>query len=170
MKIIILTLFTTLFAFGQDVLPWNTQNTGVYLYYIDAKWCDSTDSTSVVEDYLVQWIYNGNIDDCLQPSEGFIEAWWTEGEDVPLVLHDTYDCCCKDASTPGHTSVGYPGFGGSACEEYLISIDWDPISQMLSIDEQIRENKGMYIDMFGRRYITPPRGLSIMNNQKYLRL
>ena len=170
MKIIILTLFTTLFTFGQDVLPWNTQNFGLYSYYMDDKWCDSTDSTSVVEDYLVQWIYNGNIDDCLQPSEGFIEAWWTEGEDVPLILHDTYDCCCKDASTPGHTSVGYTGFSGSACEEYLISIDWNPMSQMLSIDEGIKENKGVYIDMFGRRYSTPPKGLSIMNNQKYLRL
>jgi hypothetical protein len=170
MKIIILTLFTTLFAFGQDVLPWNTQNPVLYSYYMDDKWCDSTDSTSVVEDYLVQWIYNGNVDNCLQPSEGFIEAWWTEGEDVPLILHDTYDCCCKDASTPGHPSVGYTGFGGSACEEYLISINWDPIHQMLSIDEDIKENKGVYIDMFGRRYSTPPKGLSIMNNQKYLRL
>ena len=170
MKTLFLVLFTSLLTFSQEVFPWNIQDYDTYLYYIDDRWCDGTNSGSSVADYMTQWIYNGNVDDCLQPSQEFIEAWWVEGEVLPLVLHDTYDCCCKDASTPGHASVGYTGFGGSACEEYLISINWDPVSQMISIDEEIKENKGVYIDMFGRQYIAPPKGLSIMNKIKYIRL
>tara|TARA_R100001443_G_scaffold104862_1_gene113659 strand:+ start:377 stop:889 length:513 start_codon:yes stop_codon:yes gene_type:complete len=170
MRKIVFFLFITLFSFGQEVFLWNIGDPDIYLHYIDEKWCDSTDSTSTVADYMTQWIYNGNIDDCLQPSEGFIEAWWTEGEDVPLVLHDSYDCCCKDASTPGHASVGYTGFGGSACEDYLISINWNPFSEMLSKSKEQEQIGELYIDTFGRQHIVPPKGLSIKDGQKYFRL
>ena len=165
MKTLFLVLFTSLLTFGQDNYPWNTFDLDLQTWF-NNKYCDTVDSTATVEEYMTQWIWNGNMDDCIQPSQQFIEAFYDEGN-VSLWLLDTYECCCQVASTPGSPSMGFTGFEGSACESYLISIDWDPMSQMLAVQEYEVEFKGLYIDMFGRQYITPPKGLSIMNGKKY---
>ena len=35
------------------------------------------------------------------------------------------------------------------------------------LDEIDLELKGIYIDIYGRKYTSPPKGLSIMNGKKY---
>ena len=54
-------------------------------------------------------------------------------------------------------------FEGSPCEEYLDEIGFT------SLDESDLELEGIYIDQFGRQYTIPPKGLSIMNKNKYYR-
>ena len=71
-----------------------------------------------IEDALDSWAFNGQTQDCFNPSEGMLNALWPA-----LVVKDTYDCCCKVASTPGLPS-SWTVFEGSAFEEYLNSIDF----------------------------------------------
>ena len=170
MKTLFLVLFTSLLTFSQNDYPWNIENFELIDWFYAGKYCDTVDSTATIEEYMTQWIWNGNLDDCIQPSQQFIEAFYDEDGNVDLWLLDSYECCCQVASTPGSTSVGWTGFGGSACESYLISINWDPVSTVLSVTEEEIEFEGLYIDMFGRQYIVPPKGLSIMNKTKYYRL
>lgn len=170
MKTLFLVLFTSLLTFGQDTLPWNIQNSEVLDWFYNSKYCNTPDSTPTIEEYMTQWIWNGNVNDCMQPSEALINAFYDEETgNVDLWLLDSYECCCQIASTPGLTSAGWNGFEGSACESYLINIGWDPIT-LLSVNEEEIEFKGLYIDMFGRQYTSPPKGLSIMNKTKYYRL
>jgi len=86
-----------------------------------------------------------------------------------LAVHDTYDCCCKVASTPGLPGA-YNGFEGGACEAYLDSLGWSGFEDSLGMNESDINLNGIYIDMFGIQYTIPPKGLSIMNNKKYYRL
>tara|TARA_Y100001938_G_C7988428_1_gene378171 strand:+ start:113 stop:628 length:516 start_codon:yes stop_codon:yes gene_type:complete len=171
MKTLFLVLFTSLLTFSQNDYPWNIENFELIDWFYAGKYCDTVDSTATIEEYMTQWIWNGNVNDCLQPSEALINAFYDEETgNVDLWLLDSYECCCQVASTPGSTSIGWTGFGGSTCESYLINIGWDPMSTVLSITEEEIEFEGLYIDMFGRQHISPPKGLSIMNKTKYYRL
>ena len=162
-KLLLLLLFPLLF-FGQ--MP----NTADSVYW-SSKYCDTGNT---YEEYLTQWTWNGNVQDCIQPSEGMVNAFYNEKTgNVLLYLLDSYDCCCKVASLPGSTSV-WNFFMGSSCQEYLDSIGFiynDPdFINWTSVNEDVLELNGIYIDPFGRQYTTPPKGLSIKNKTKYYRL
>ena len=59
------------------------------------------------------------------------------------------------------------GFWESNCQDYLDNINFN----YMSIDDyNINILKDVYIDIYGRKHITPPKGLSIMNKTKYIRL
>lgn len=53
-------------------------------------------------------------------------------------------------------------------EEYGLSLN--NCNQNSSINESDINLNGIYIDMFGIQYTIPPKGLSIMNKEKYYRL
>ena len=167
MKNLILVLFTFLLtsAFAQPPLTADS-------VYWTPKYCDSAENT--LEAHMNQWTWNGNIQDCIQPSEAFANAFYNEetGE-VSLYLLDTYECCCQVASLPGSTST-WTFFMGSPCQTYLDSIGFvynDPdFVNWTSIDEDDIKLNGVYIDPFGRHYTIPPKGLSVMNRKKYYRL
>lgn len=129
--------------------------------YYSPKYCDTAEST--FEAHLTQWTWNGNVGDCIQPSEQFANAFYNEetGE-VSLYLLDTYECCCQVASTPGMPG-SWTFFEGSPCEEYLDEIGFT------SLDESDINLDGMYIDMYGIQYTTPPKGLSVKDKTKYIR-
>ena len=148
MKTLFLVLFTSLIAYGQ--IP----ETSDSIYY-SPKFCNTADS---IEDALDSWAFNGQTQDCFNPSIGMLNALWPN-----LDIHDTYDCCCKVASTPGLPGA-YNGFEGGACETYLSSIDF------LSIEENTIKVNGIYYDMQGRAYKTIPRGVSFMNYNKYFNI
>tara|TARA_B100001094_G_scaffold308164_1_gene340519 strand:- start:1980 stop:2447 length:468 start_codon:yes stop_codon:yes gene_type:complete len=155
MKTLFLVLFTSLLTYGQ--IP----ETSDSIYY-SPKYCDTAENT--LEAHLTQWTWNGNIKDCIQPSEAFATAFYDEETgNVLLYLLDTYECCCQVASTPGMPG-SWTFFEGSPCEEYLDEIGF------ISLDEGDIELDGIYIDPFGRQYTMPPKGLSIMNKTKYYRL
>jgi len=160
MKNLILILFTFLLtsAFAQPPVSADS-------IYWDVKYCDTGETS---EDALTQWIWNGNIGDCIQPSPEFIAAVWPG-----MWLVDTYECCCQVASLPG-SEAAWTGFMGSPCQTYLDSIGFvynDPdYINWTSLDEIDLELDGIYIDIYGRQYIVPPMGLSIMNKKKYYRL
>ena len=166
MKNLILVLFTFLLTFGFAQQPETADS-----IYWSAKYCDTAET---FEDALTQWTWNGNVEDCIQPSEAFANAFYNEkAGTVSLYLLDSYDCCCKVASTPG--SIGaWTFFYDSPCQAYLDSIGFvydDPdYINWTSVDEDIILEKGIYIDMYGIQHTIPPKGLSIMNKQKYLRL
>ena len=122
--------------------------------YYSPKYCNTADS---IEDALDSWAFNGQTQDCFNPSIGMLNALWPN-----LDIHDSYDCCCKVASTPGLPGA-YNGFEGGACETYLDGIGF------VLINENNLKLDGIYIDMFGIQYTTPPKGLSIMNRKKYYR-
>ena len=148
MKTLFLVLFTSLIAYGQ--IP----ETSDSIYY-SPKYCDTSES---IEDALDSWTWNGNVKDCINPPEGMLNALWPG-----LVIYDSYDCCCKVASTPGLPG-SWTGFEESPCETYLDGINFMPLSESdIKLD-------GIYIDPFGRQYAIPPKGLSIMNKEKYYRL
>ena len=58
------------------------------------------------------------------------------------------------------------GFWESDCKDYLDSINFN----YMSIKDDINILNGIYIDIYGIQHTTPPKGLSIMNKQKYFRL
>ena len=163
-KILFLVLFTSLLTYGQ--IP----ETADSVYY-STKFCDTAEST--FEAHLTQWTWNGNIGDCIQPSEEFANAFYNEktGE-VSLYLLDSYECCCQVASTPG--SIGaWSFFYESPCQTYLDSIGFiydDPkYINWTSLEENIKLN-GIYIDMYGIQHTIPPKGLSVKDKTKYIRL
>ena len=167
MKNLFLVLLTLLLTSAFAQMP----NTADSVYWTP-KYCDTAEST--FEAHLTQWTWNGNVGDCIQPSEGMANAFYNEktGE-VGLWLVDTYQCCCEVASMPGSTSV-WNFFTGSPCEAYLDSIGFvynDPdYVNWTSLDEMDLILDGIYIDMYGRQYTIPPVGLSIMNRKTYIRL
>ena len=145
----ILLLISTI-SVGQ-ILPTD----GDSIYY-SSKYCDSATS---VEEALTSFYWNmANFQDCINPSESMLNAIFGN-----LQIFDSYECCCKVASTPGMPG-SYTNFPGSACEEYLNEIEF------LSIQENVKEIDGMYYDIYGRRYKTIPRGISFMNYKKYFKL
>ncbi len=150
-----------LLVLSTSLLTAQIPETSDSIYY-SPKYCNTAEST--FEAHLTQWTWNGNVGDCIQPSEPFANAFYDEetGE-VLLYLLDTYECCCQVASTPGSPGA-WTFFEGSPCEEYLDEIGFT------SIDEDDIELDGIYIDPFGRQYTIPPKGLSVKNKQKYYRL
>ena len=161
MRNLFLVLFTLLLtsAFAQPPVSADS-------VYWSSKYCDTAETA---EDALTQWIWNGNIQDCIQPSPEYVAAVWPG-----MYLLDTYDCCCKVASLPGSEST-WTFFMGSPCQTYLDSIgfvyndpdyvNWTSIGENIILLEE-----GIYIDMYGRQYIIPPVGLSVKNKTKYIRL
>ena len=149
MKKILLLALLAISSIGATQIPTD----GDSIYY-SPKYCNTAETA---EDALTQWIWNGNVGDCIQPSPEFVAALWPG-----MWLLDTYECCCKVASTPGMESA-WTAFEGSPCEEYL-----DLIGFTL-INESDMELDGIYIDPFGIQYTMPPKGLSIMNKNKYYR-
>ena len=147
-KILFLLLISTI-SVGQ-IIP----ETGDSIYY-SPKFCDSASSA---EEAMSSWIFSGIVQDCINPSEGMANALWPN-----LAVKDTYDCCCKVASTPGLPGA-FTGFEGGGCEEYLNSIDF------LYIKENTIKVNGIYYDMQGRAHKTIPRGVSFMNYNKYFNI
>jgi len=150
MKKILLLALIAICSIGATQIP----ETSDSIYY-SPKYCNTADS---IEDALDSWAFNGQTQDCFNPSIGMLNALWPN-----LDIHDSYDCCCKVASTPGLPGA-YNGFEGGACETYLDGIGF------VLINENNLKLDGIYIDMFGIQYTTPPKGLSIMNRKKYYRL
>jgi hypothetical protein len=148
-KLYYIILLISTISIGQ-ILPTNADS----IYY-SPKYCNTAGS---IEEGLNSWFFNGNIGDCMNPSEGILNALWPD-----LVMFDSYDCCCKVASTPS-LQGSWNGYVGSPCEEYLNSIEF------LSIEEIVIEQNGTYYDMQGRAYKTIPRGVSFMNYNKYFKL
>ena len=154
-QLLLLVLFTFL-----SILSAQIPETSDSIYY-SPKYCDTAENT--LEAHLTQWTWNGNAMDCIQPSISFATAFYNEETgNVSLYLLDTYECCCQVASTPGSPGA-WTFFEGSPCEDYLEEIGF------ISLNESDIELDGIYIDMFGRQYIAPPKGLSIMNRNKYYR-
>ena len=149
MKKLLLLALLAICSIGATQIP----ETSDSIYY-SPKYCNTADS---IEDALDSWAFNGQTQDCFNPSIGMLNALWPN-----LDIHDSYDCCCKVASTPGLPGA-YNGFEGGACETYLDGIGF------VLINENNLKLDGIYIDMFGIQYTTPPKGLSIMNRKKYYR-
>tara|TARA_R110000824_G_scaffold114657_4_gene265363 strand:+ start:619 stop:1068 length:450 start_codon:yes stop_codon:yes gene_type:complete len=148
MRILLFILSISTIAFSQ--IPENSDS----IYY-SPKYCDTADS---VEQAMNSWIFSSNVGNCINPSEGMLNALWPG-----LAIFDTYDCCCKVASTPSLPG-SWTGFEGSICAEYLNSIDF------LSVKEDVIKVNGIYYDMQGRAYKTIPRGVSFMNYNKYFNI
>ena len=167
MKNLFLVLFTLLLTSAFAQMPETADSV-----YWSTKYCDTSENT--LEAHLTQWTWNGNAVDCIQPSEAFASAFYDEETgQVLLYLLDSYECCCEVASTPG--SIGaWTFFYGSPCQTYLDSIGFvydDPkYINWTSLDESCIKLDGFYIDMYGIQHTIPPKGLSIMNKQKYMRL
>ena len=125
--------------------------------YWSGNYCDTAET---IEEALNQWIWNSDVNDCIQPNLKDIENLW-----IALWLSDTYECCCEIASLPG-SNAAMTGFWESDCKDYLDSINFN----YMSIKDDINILNGIYIDMYGIQHTTPPKGLSIMNKQKYFRL
>ena len=149
MKNLIFLLLISTISIGQ-IIPTDSDS----IYYT-VKYCNTAET---IEDALTSWYFNGNIQDCVNPSLGMLKAIWPN-----LYTLDSYDCCCKVASTPGLEGA-WNGYIGSPCETYLDEIGF------IAIDENDIKLNGIYIDSFGRQYAIPPKGLSIMNKTKYYRL
>tara|TARA_B100001094_G_scaffold308711_1_gene341638 strand:- start:66 stop:497 length:432 start_codon:yes stop_codon:yes gene_type:complete len=124
--------------------------------YYSPKYCDTADS---IEEALNSWLFSGIMQDCINPSEGMLNALWPN-----IAIKDTYDCCCKVASTPGLPGA-FNYFEGSACETYLEGIGFIALGE-----REIYQTGGLYIDIYGRQFIEQPQGLSIMNRKKYYKL
>ena len=84
MKNLFLVLLTLLLTSAFAQMP----NTADSVYWTP-KYCDTAEST--FEAHLTQWTWNGNVGDCIQPSEAMANAFYNEktGE-VGLWLVDTY--------------------------------------------------------------------------------
>ena len=148
-NLLFLVLSTSLLS--AQIIP----ETGDSIYY-SPKYCDTSES---IEDALDSWSFSGNTQDCFNPSQAMLDALW------PLLqIYDSYDCCCKVASTPGLPGA-FTGFEGGACESYLDGIGFTSI-----YENKLHQLNGIYIDMFGRQYTIQPKGFSIMNGNKYIKL
>jgi hypothetical protein len=150
MKNLFLVLFTLLSTLTFSQIPETADS-----IYWTGKYCNTAQT---IEEALDQYIWNGNVNDCIQPSQGMLDALWPA-----LWLTDSYECCCQVASLPGSNGA-MTGFWESPCQEYLDSINF----YYMTVDENT-SNKldGIYIDMYGRQYINQPKGLSVMNGKKY---
>ena len=155
----ILVLFASLLTYGQ--MPETADS-----IYWTPKFCNTSET---VEDCYEAYTYNANIGCYMAGTYGtemcdalFPEIW----------LFDSYDCCCKVASLPGAPGV-WNGFMDSDCPAYLDSIGFiynDPdYINWTSLDENDILN-GFYIDMYGIYHTIPPKGLSVKDKTKYIRL
>ena len=157
-------LLLTLIAISSISLS-QIPNTADSIYW-SVKFCDTS---KTVEDCYESYTYNANLG-CYQAGTygtNMCDQLWPA-----IWIFDSYDCCCKVASLPGSEGV-WTGFMDSDCPAYLDSIGFvydDPdFVNWTSIYEDELELNGIYIDMFGRQYTIPPKGLSIKNKNKYYR-
>jgi len=157
-------LLLTLIAISSISLS-QIPNTADSIYW-SVKFCDTSET---VEDCYESYTYNANLG-CYQAGTygtNMCDQLWPA-----IWIFDSYDCCCKVASLPGSEGV-WTGFMDSDCPAYLDSIGFvydDPdFVNWTSIYEDELELNGIYIDMFGRQYTIPPKGLSIKNKNKYYR-
>tara|TARA_R110002020_G_scaffold34579_5_gene105040 strand:+ start:665 stop:1123 length:459 start_codon:yes stop_codon:yes gene_type:complete len=151
MRILIPILLITSFVFGQ------VPETGDSIYW-SAKYCDTSQS---VEDCSNSWVWHAGIGDCIQPSIEFCTAVWPG-----IWITDTYECCCQVAALPGSDS-SWTSFFGSPCQEYLDSINF----HYLTLGEYMYKRiKGVYVDVFGRMFNDPPKGMYIKDGVKYLKV
>ena len=149
-------LFIILFSFSFNLFA-QIPETEDSIYW-SGNYCDTAET---IEEALNQWIWSSDVNDCVQPNLKDIENLW-----IALWLSDTYECCCEIASLPG-SNAAMTGFWESNCQDYLDNINFN----YMSIDDNnINKLDVIYIDMYGIQHITPPKGLSIMNKQKYFRL
>ena len=161
MKNLLLVLFTLLLTSAFAQVP----NTADSIYWA-VKFCDTSET---VEDCYESYTYNANLGCYMAGTYGtnMCDALWPA-----IWIFDSYDCCCKVASLPGSEGV-WTGFMDSDCPAYLDSIGFiynDPdFVNWTSLDVLDLGLKGIYIDMYGRLYITPPKGLSVKDKQKYIR-
>ena len=151
MKKLLYILLAITATVSSQILPTN----GDSIYY-SPKYCDTA---GTIEDALNSWAFSGSIQDCFNPSIGMLNALWPN-----IAIFDTYDCCCKVASTPS-LQGSWNGYVGSTCEEYLNSINF------LSVTEYggYKKVDGIYYDIYGRSYKTIPKGVSFMNYNKYFK-
>ena len=163
MKNLFLVLFTLLLTSASAQMP----NTADSIYWLP-KYCNTAET---LEDCYESYTWNGNIGNCYIAGTygtAMCDQLWPS-----IWLFDSYDCCCKTASLPGSTAT-WTNFMGSPCQTYLDSIGFvynDPeYINWTSLSENDIKLNGIYIDIYGRQYITPPKGLSIMNRKKYYRL
>ena len=158
MRLFILFLFIYINSFSQPPLTADS-------IYWSGKYCNTAQT---IEDCTNSWIFSGNWNDCIQPSEGFCNAIMPDA-----VIYDTYECCCQVASAPGSESA-WNGFFGGPCQVYLDSIGFvynDPeYVNWTSLDENEIILKGIYIDIYGRQYTIQPNGLYIYNKKKYFKI
>ena len=149
-------LFIILFSFSFNLFA-QIPETEDSIYW-SGNYCDTAET---IEEALNQWIWSSDVNDCVQPNLKDIENLW-----IALWLSDTYECCCEIASLPG-SNAAMTGFWESNCQDYLDNINFN----YMSVDDNnINKLDVIYIDMYGIQHITPPKGLSIMNKQKYFRL
>ena len=155
-------LFIILFSFSFNLFA-QIPETEDSIYW-SGNYCDTAET---IEEALNQWIWSSDVNDCVQPNLKDIENLW-----IALWLSDTYECCCEIASLPGSDAV-WNGFMESDCPAYLDSIGFvydDPeYINWTSLDELDLELNGIYIDIYGRYHIVPPKGVSIMNKKTYIR-
>ena len=159
-KILLLTLIA-ISSISLSQMP----NTADSIYWA-VKFCDTSET---VEDCYESWTYNANLG-CYQA--GTYGTGMCDQLYPGIWLFDSFECCCQAASLPGSEAV-WTGFMESSCPAYLDSIGFiynDPdYVNWTSLDDMDLEIEGIYIDQFGRQYTTPPKGLSIMNKEKYYR-
>ena len=159
-KILLLTLIA-ISSIGLSQMPETADS-----IYWSVKFCDTSET---VEDCYEAYTYNANLGCYLAGTYGtnMCDALWPS-----IWLFDSFDCCCKVASLPGSEAV-WNNFMNTNCPAYLDSIGFvydDPeYVNWTSLSEMDLELEGIYIDMYGRQYTIPPKGLSIMNKNKYYR-
>ena len=162
MKNLFLVLFTLLLTSAFAQMPETADS-----IYWSTKFCDTSET---VEDCYESYTYNANLGCYMAGTYGTLMC----DQLYPGIwLFDSYDCCCKVASLPGSEAV-WTGFMDSDCPAYLDSIGFiynDPdYVNWTSIDEDDLELKGIYIDMYGIYHTIPPKGLSVKDKNKYIRL
>ena len=161
MKKILLLALIAISSIGLSQMPETADS-----IYWSVKFCNTSET---VEDCYEAYTYNANLGCYLAGTYGtnMCDALWPS-----IWLFDSFDCCCKVASLPGSEAV-WNNFMNTDCPAYLDSIGFvydDPeYINWTSLSEMDLELEGIYIDMYGRQYTIPPKGLSIMNKNKYYR-
>ena len=159
MRVLFFILFISSMLYGQPPLTADSA-------YWAPKYCSTAET---IEDCTNSWMFHGNFDDCIQPSEGFCEIIFPN-----FGLYDSYDCCCKATSLPGVTHA-LNGFFGGACQEYLDSIGFiydDPeyINWVFLDENHIGGLDERYIDIYGRVFKSAPVGFYIKHNKMYFKV
>ena len=161
MKKILLLALIAISSIGLSQMPETADS-----IYWSVKFCNTSET---VEDCYEAYTYNANLGCYMAGTYGtnMCDALWPS-----IWLFDSYDCCCKVASLPGSEAV-WNNFMNTNCPAYLDSIGFvydDPeYINWTSLSEMDLELEGIYIDLYGRQYTIPPKGLSIMNKNKYYR-
>jgi hypothetical protein len=143
--------------------------------------CNQT-ATTVTECAEISWIWtpsavDEDTGDCIQGGLNIIICSFLEGNyGFPNVwAQDSWECCCErvalevnDLNNVSFSGYDVSGYEGSACEDY---VQLQPPPNHLSIDYyQLNPLKEIYIDLFGRKHLKQPKGISVKNGQTYYKL